>query len=589
MCGIFAYSGSKKNAGDLILQGLASLEYRGYDSWGVAAIDNKGKVLIEKHVGKIGAAKLPPITSSIGIGHTRWATHGGVLDKNAHPHPDCTKKIIVVHNGIVENFESLKKDLIKKGHTFLSDTDTEVISHHIEEKLKSKPHGDNRKETILQVFRDLKGLNAIIVFFPEHEEFYAIKNGSPIVFGHTSEESIIASDAVALLPYTQKAYFLEDNELLVINNNSCELFDLEGNKKSFHFIDLKITQEDASLGNYPHYMLKEIYEQPKVLQNILDTQQLTLQELAAIIKNAYGTYFIGCGTASYAGLAGTYLFSKIAKRHVNTSIASEFSYLVDFLKDTSLIVALSQSGETIDIISSIKEAKKKGAKILAVTNVIGSTLYRIADYKFLLSAGPEKAVCSTKAYTAKIATLYLLSLCLSGKLREQKVNLQNAIEETKKILKKTAALKKLAESIKSSRHIFILGRGVSYAAALESSLKIKEISYIHAEGFAGGELKHGVIALIEKDTPVIVFNPEDETYEDTLSSAHEVKARGAWVIGISNKHNAVYDEFIHVENCEEATIIPNVVVAQLIGYYLSVLRDNDPDKPRNLAKSVTVK
>lgn len=589
MCGIFAYSGSKKNARDLILQGLASLEYRGYDSWGVAAKDNKGKVLIEKHVGKIGAAKLPPITSSIGIGHTRWATHGGVLDKNAHPHADCTKKIIVVHNGIVENFESLKEDLIRKGHTFLSDTDTEVISHYIEEKLKSKPYKDSLKQTILQVFRDLKGLNAIIVFFPEHEEFYAIKNGSPIVFGHTAEESIIASDAVALLPYTQKAYFLEDNELLVIKDNSYELFDLEGNKKSFHFIDLKITQEDASLGNYPHYMLKEIYEQPKVLQNILDTQQSTLQELAVIIKKAYGTYFIGCGTASYAGLAGTYLFSKIAKRHVNTSIASEFSYLVDFLKDTSLIVALSQSGETIDIISSIKEAKKKGAKVLAVTNVIGSTLYRIADYKFLLTAGPEKAVCSTKAYTAKIATLYLLSLCLADKLKAQKVNLQNAIEETKKILKNTTALKKLAESIKSSRHIFILGRGVSYAAALESSLKIKEISYIHAEGFAGGELKHGVIALIEKGTPVIVFNPEDETYEDTLSSAHEVKARGAWVIGISNKHNAVYDEFIHVENCEEVTIIPNVVVAQLIGYYLAVSRGNDPDKPRNLAKSVTVK
>ncbi len=589
MCGIFAYNGSKKNAGDLILQGRAALEYRGYDTWGVATKDEKGNVLIEKHVGKIGAAKLPPIISSIGIGHTRWATHGGVLDKNAHPHSDCTKKIIVVHNGIVENFESLKNDLVKKGHRFLSDTDTEVISHYIEEKLKSGPPGNNLKETMLQVFRDLHGLNAIIVFFPEHEEFYAIKNGSPIVFGHTAQESIIASDAVALLPYTRQAYFLEDNELMVVKNNNFELFDLEGDRKPFHFIDLKIAKEDVSLGDFPHYMLKEMHEQPKVLQNILDTQVSTLQELAMIIKKAYGSYFIGCGTASYAGLAGTYLFSKIAKRHVNTSIASEFSYLVDFLKDTSLIVALSQSGETIDIISSIKEAKKKGAKVLAVTNVIGSTLYRIADYKFLLSAGPEKAVCSTKAYTAKIATLYLLSVCLADKLSEQKAYLQNAIDETKKILQNTASLKKLAESMKDGQHIFILGRGVSYAAALESALKIKEISYIHAEGFAGGELKHGVIALIEKGTPVIVFNPEDETYEDTLSSAHEVKARGARVIGISNRHNAVYDEFIHVENCEEATIIPNVVVAQLIGYYLSVLRGNDPDKPRNLAKSVTVK
>jgi len=585
MCGIFSYVGQETNAGEIILDGLKALEYRGYDSWGVA-IKTEKNIYIQKQVGKIGEAKLPKLKSSIGIGHTRWATHGGVTKQNAHPHTDCKNKIIIVHNGIIENFQELKKKLNKK-HIFRSETDTEVVCHLIEERVQKN---NNLKKVVLDVFKMLQGLNAIIIFFPEKEEFYAIKNSSPLIFGYNkkTKTSYLASDSSAILVHTNNLYFLEDNEILMISRNKNELFDLNLKNKKIKFTKLEIPKQLFSLGSYPHYMIKEIMEQPKIIENILSTQKQNINQLTQIVKKAYGTYLIGCGTASYAALAGTYILSKIAKHHTNFSIGSEFEYLVDFLKETSLVIALSQSGETIDTISAVKKAKAKGAKIASVTNVLGSTLYRMGDYKLLLNAGPEKAVCSTKSFVAKIVVLYLLAYSLKDQYEIGVEHLKKAITETHKLLD-SEQVKKLTHFLKNKKHIFILGRGVSYPAALESALKIKEVSYIHAEGFAGGELKHGVLALIEKGTPVIVYNPEDETYADTLSSANEVKARGAYVIGISSIHNSVFDEFIKVENCGDATIIPNVVVAQLLGYYLAVALGYDPDKPRNLAKSVTVK
>jgi len=585
MCGIFGYLGNKKNAGDLILEGLKTLEYRGYDSWGICVKLNTGKIYLEKHVGKIGEAKLPPLLSSCGIGHTRWATHGGVTKANAHPHTDCNNRIIVVHNGIVENFEELKSELIKKGHHFKSETDTEVIAHLVEDKIKKKK---DLTTSVYDVFNEITGLNAVIVFYPEKEEFVAVKNGSPLIFGVKNEEFFLASDSSAILNHTNKVYFLEDDDFLYVSKTGYKLFDKNCHNKSFKFITLDYKQEQSNLGSYPHFMIKEINEQPTVLENIIRNEKENIINFSKKIKQAYGTYFIGCGTAFYACLAGTYLFSKIAKRHINTSIASEFSYLVDFLKEKSLVVALSQSGETIDVISSLKMVKEKKVKIFAITNVLGSSLCRMSDYKILLNAGPEKSVCSTKAFTAKMAVLYLLAHSLNGGYEKGAININQAIDETKKLLKSNK-IASLANKLKNKKHIYVLGRGVSYAAALESTLKIKEVSYIHAEGFAAGELKHGVIALIEKGTPVIVYNPEDETYRDTISSSYEVKARGAYVIGISSKNDPVYDYYIHVKNCQDATVIPNVVVAQLLGYYLALAKGLDPDKPRNLAKSVTVK
>lgn len=591
MCGIFAYLGPKENAGDIVLEGLKSLEYRGYDSWGVAVKQTDNDLYIKKRVGKIGEARLPRINSSAAIGHTRWATHGGVTGHNAHPHTDCKKQIIVVHNGIFENFLEIKTELLKKGHTFTSETDTEVTAHLLEEEKLQLMDGRANVVTFLnKIFKKIKGLNAVIIFLPAKEQFFAIKNGSPLVFGvneHT-QEYFIASDYAAILPHTNKVYFMEDNELLAIDRSGYRLYNMSGVEKKINFLELDYKKQSFSLGVYPHYMIKEINEQPLVLQNIVNTQKRQIENLAKKIREAYGTYLVGCGTAYYACLAGTYLFPKIAKRHTNAAIASEFSYLEDFLTKKSLILAFSQSGETIDIISSVKKAKEKGVKICAVTNVLGSTLYRMSDFKLFLGAGPEKCVLATKSFTAKIAVLHLLAHSLNGGYEKGAKQIEKAIRQVERIIT-SKQLKELANRLKNKQHIFVLGRGLSYPTALESALKMKEGSYIHAEAFAGGELKHGVIALIEKDTPVFVYNPPDETYEDTLSSAYEVKARGAFVIGISDKPSAAYDEFIPVGYCEEATVIPNVVVAQLLGYYLTLAKGFDPDKPRNLAKSVTVK
>ncbi len=398
----------------------------------------------------------------------------------------------------------------------------------------------------------------------------------------------MAEASEAIIPYTKEVYFLEDNELLIITPKKEQILDQKNKIKAIEYGTLRYDKQDVERGQYPNFMMKEISEQPKVLLNIINTQKNNLEKASRVIKKSYGSYLIGCGTAYYAALAGSYLFSKIAKRHINISVSSEFNYLTDFLTDKSLIIALSQSGETIDTISCLKKAQEKKSKIMAITNVLGSSLYRMSDEKLLLQAGPEKCVLATKSFTAKITILYLLAYCLNGGYEKGVKQIKKAVIEIKRLIK-SSQIKILANKLKNSHHIYVLGRGVSYPTALESALKIKEVSYIHAEGFAAGELKHGVIALIEKNTPVIVYNPSDETYNDTLSSTYEIKARGAYVIGIAEKNNPIYDEFIQVKNCQEATIIPNVVIAQLLGYYLALSKGCDPDKPRNLAKSVTVK
>ncbi len=584
MCGIFAYKGKASTAAQIILSGLKSLEYRGYDSWGVAVRREDGSLSITKEVGKIGEATIPASPSSMGLGHTRWATHGGVTRANAHPHTDCNQTVVLIHNGIIENFASLKRDLPGR-HQFASDTDTEVADHLIENELKN---GRSSKEAVMKVFAKLEGLNAFIVFFPASEEFVAIKNGSPLVIAQDKGTIVMASDSTALLPHSKRVYYLEDGELFHVGRDGAHLYDSKNKKKIMKFTPLPYKKEDLSLGRFPHYMIKEINEQPRVLVNLLQEEK-QIKELAAAISSAFGTYLIGCGTAYYAAEAGTYLFSKIAGLHINASIGSEFGYMEGFLRKKSLVVALSQSGETIDIIASAKALKGRGATLYAITNTLGSSLYRMSDKKILLGAGPEQSVCSTKAFTAKIAVLFLAAHQMAGTLERGRAQLRDAILEVEAIIKNGHDIRKLAKMVAKHEHVFVLGRGTSYPLALESALKIKEVSYIHAEGFAGGELKHGVMALIDKGTPVIVYNPEDETYQDTLSSAYEVKARGAYVIGVSSRRNSVYDEFIKVKNCGEATLIPNVVIAQLLGYYLALEKKYDPDKPRNLAKSVTVK
>lgn len=586
MCGIFAYFGKQKTAGNIVLEGLKTLEYRGYDSWGVAVKNDQGKLFIEKHIGKIGQATLPDFASSIGLGHTRWATHGGVTDANAHPHASDDEKVVVVHNGIVENFEQLKKGLQGKGYHFKTETDTEVIAHLAAEIKKTET---DLKQVALKSFHQLDGLNGIIFFFPEEEKIYAVKNGSPLIFGQENQDYFLASDVSALLPHTRKVYFFEDGDLLEIARDGVQFFTIDGTKLDVKLQTLDTDPKQALLGDYPDFMTKEMNEQPQIVQELMQRDQSQYQKFAEYIKQAEQTYFIGCGTAYYASLTGKYIFSKIASKLINIGEGSEFGYLANFMNDRTLLMPFSQSGETIDLINSVRLSKTKGVKIASVINTYGSTLDRISDASFLLNAGIEKCVLSTKAFTAKVGFLILTAHAMAGTFEKGKQDLEIAVKEAQKLLLDSKLFAKIGKRLQDSKDIFVLGRGISYPTALESALKIKEASYIHAEGFAAGELKHGVIALIEKGTPVIVYNPEDETYEDTLSSAHEVKARGAYVIGISSKPNSVYDAYIEVADCGEAVVIPNAVAAQMMAYHVTKGKGLDPDKPRNLAKSVTVK
>lgn len=587
MCGIFGYIGTRNNAADLVLEGLKLLEYRGYDSWGIAV--KVGKTIeIEKHVGKIGDATTSLPESTLGIGHTRWATHGGVTKENAHPHLDCTKTIAILHNGIVENFAELKEELLLKGHKFSSETDTEVVVHMIEDGLKDKGFATSVRDT----FNRLSGYNAFVVAYAPSKEIVAVKTGSPLVVGEGDDGFYVASDASGIIKHTKKVIFLEDNQMAILGKGLKLLSLPEGTHQDPVFTHLDWTFEDAQKGEYKHFLEKEIHEQPRVIENIALNYNQQAHDLARLIDDAFGTFMLGCGTASYAGLAGTYLFSSIAKRHVNFMIGSEFKYMEDYVTDKTLVIPISQSGETIDVVDPVEKARKKGAKIASLVNVLGSTLYRQADFKLLLGAGQEKAVVATKSFAAMVSVLLLTVYTLAGKQEVAKEILFQASKNIQDILKNglNAEIKDLAEALKNKEHIFVIGRGLSYATALEASLKIKETAYVHAEGFAGGELKHGVIALIEKGTPCIVFAPNDETYNEVISNAQEVKARGAQIIGVGPKENDVFDVFLKTADVKEATILPQVAIAQLFAYYLALARGiADPDKPRNLAKSVTVK
>ena len=591
MCGIFGYVGNRNDGQKLVFSGLKSLEYRGYDSWGVGVIpeESKNTIAIKKKVGKIGNANVSDLPGgSLSFGHTRWATHGGVTDANAHPHLDCSGTIAVIHNGIFENYEEIKKGLLRKGHKFVSETDTETLTHLLEDFSKDKPFA----EAVRAAFNRMDGLNAVIAVSAKENLLVAARNGSPLVIGFGKNENFLASDASALLPYTRDVYFLEDNEMAVLAPGKVTILNVKTAKEitpKRKRLDWKIEQGEK--GKYKFYMLKEIFEQPQIITDIAVSGASQAEEIAKKIKDARGTYLVGCGTASYACLAGSYLFSKLAKRHVNFAIGSEFGYSLDFLNKDSLVIAISQSGETMDILESVKKAKDKGAKILSLVNVPGSSLYRLSDYKMLIGAGQERAVASTKAFTGMVAHLVLLANSLNGGVKEGQKSLMAAVKSVNQILslKSLRKIKELTSRIVDKKHIYVIGRGLSYPASLETALKIKEISYIHAEGLAAGELKHGPLALIEKGTPCISFLPNDETYGSNLAGAMEMKARGGYIIGISHKPHEVFDYYIHVSDAGESSIIPEVVVAQLLAYYLTIKKGLDPDKPRNLAKSVTVK
>jgi glutamine---fructose-6-phosphate transaminase (isomerizing) len=591
MCGIFGYVGTPADAGVMVLDALRRLEYRGYDSWGVAVGVN-GHIAVEKQIGKIGTAAVDFPLTTIGFGHTRWATHGGVTQLNAHPHVESSGRLAVIHNGILENFRVLKAELVAAGYQFLSETDTEVILHLISSELADGESAEEVRAAISRAFARMQGLNAIIILDRANESLFALKNISPLVLGQSDGAAFISSDSLALEDKSVEVHYLNDGELAQLSRTGIELFDAEtGSPLALQWVEMEHRDGDSGLNGYPNFMMKEVHEQPTVVRNIADAQIDGARRLATEIQQSYGTFLIGCGTASYAALTGSYLFSRIAKRHVNFVVGSEFGYQEHFLTDRSLVVALSQSGETADIIESVLSAKKRGARIAALVNVKGSTLDRIADVRIHLNAGPEQCVLSTKAYSAKVALLLLTAHILNGTeerglelLKNAAVGIEHALSET--------TVSKVVEAVKHiqpRRNMFVIGRGLSYPTALEAALKIKEVSYIHAEGFAGGELKHGVIALIEEGTPCLVFAPEDETRTDILSGAMELKSRGGFIIGVSPNDDEVFDLHIPVEASGDASPLVDVIPAQLLGYHLAMIRGLDPDKPRNLAKSVTVK
>ncbi len=592
MCGIFGYVGARSDAPGMVLHGLKQLEYRGYDSWGIA-VPKDGKIVVEKRTGKIGQAETTLPASHVGLGHTRWATHGGVTDQNAHPHLDCTGRLAIIHNGIVQNHRELRRDLRDRGHTFVSETDTEVVAHLLEEECARL--GDSAEDLIQAVmttFRQLKGLNAIAALEVRSGCLAAAKNGSPMTLGWATDGMLLASDYAALLEHTRQMTFLDENQAALLTPDGIAVYDVAtGQTITPEITEVSWSAEQADLQGFPDFMSKEIHEQPHVLRRIARERLDDARALAGLIREANETHLVGCGTAAHAAMAGQYLLARVAGRRAFYANGSEFGYLEKFLGPGALAIALSQSGETIDVIDSVRGAKRRGATLAAVTNVEGSTLYRLADHVVLLGAGPERCVLATKSFTAKLAVLLLTAYALDGRIEQAADLLEQAATEIEAMLSdwRRDYIRQIADQIYLREHMYIIGRGPSYPMALETALKIKEVSYVHAEGFAGGELKHGVIALIEPGSPCIALAPNDETRDDLLSGAMEVRARGATVIGIGPREDDAFDFHVPHADLSEASSIVQAIPGQLLGYYLALLRGHDPDKPRNLAKSVTVK
>lgn len=597
MCGIFGYLGERKDAPEIVIEGLKCLEYRGYDSWGVGIVPKEGEITIKKEVGKIG--EIDPKKenfpqSSLAIGHSRWATHGNVTKRNAHPHTSSDEKIVLVHNGICENYLEIKEFLTQKGFTFHSQTDTEVIVKLIE--YHNKNH--QLEEAVEIAVKELEGRYAIVVLKQDERKIVAARKGSPLIIGINEEknEYYVASDIPAFLKHTNKVIYLDDNQMVVIsgekNDKPIKFLDiLSGEIIQKRIIEIEWKAESVEKGDFPHFMIKEISEQKETIRRAINQDTETIQKLAEAINKADNTYFIGCGTAGKVAMVGEYLFAKIAQKQTRVSFGCEFPHHRNFLNEKSLICCISQSGETADTLEAIEISKERKSKVACIVNVESSTMARVSDIVVPIKAGPEKAVASTKATTSQLAILTLLAYAAANKLSEGEQLLINTVSQINDMLnpRYEEHIMKLAQKIKDVESMYIIGRGMNYPMALEAAIKLQEVSYIHAEGFAGGELKHGPLALIDQNTPVIALVAKDESEKEIISNATEVKARGGYIIGISPEKHEVFDFWIRVPDVGNTSPIVNIIPTQILAYQLAVLLENDPDMPRNLAKSVTVK
>ena len=608
MCGIVGYVGDKQ-AAEFLLEGLSKLEYRGYDSAGIA-VYNDGKIRVEKSVGRLAALRdkikddVPQGT--MGIGHTRWATHGRPSDANSHPHTDCSGDFVVVHNGIIENYLTLKEDLIEKGHAFKSETDTEVVAHLLEEI-----YNGDFVSSVREVLRRIEGAYSLVFMSSKHPGMLiAAKQDNPLVIGIGEGENFIASDIPAIIQRTRRTYILNDGELAVLTKDSIKITNRQGEPVTKKVFEVNWNAEAAEKGGYEHFMLKEIHEQPKAVRDTMsqriakDGKSIVMDELkwdADYLNSFNRIYIVACGTAYHAGLVGKFYIEKLARTVVEVDVASEFRYREPIVDENTLFIAVSQSGETSDTLAAMKESKRLGAKTLALTNVVGSSIAREADQVLYTWAGPEIAVASTKAYTTQIVLFFMLALYMAeikgtqkpervaeliGMLKEIPGGISNTLSDVEPI-------KTFAKQYGFNEDVFYIGRSLDYDVALEGSLKLKEISYIHAEAYAAGELKHGTLALIVEGVPVIALATQKSVYEKTLSNIKEVKARDAVVIGIAAEGDEELEKYVdHVIRIPETDelLIPilAVVPLQLLAYYAAITRGCDVDKPRNLAKSVTV-
>jgi glucosamine--fructose-6-phosphate aminotransferase (isomerizing) len=594
MCGIFGYAG-KDNASERIINGLKRLEYRGYDSWGIA-VKNADSIELIKSAGKIGDIGIEDLSkggSHIGIGHTRWATHGGVTEVNAHPHFSTDKSFVLAQNGIVENYQELKHELIEKGYQFISQTDTEVIVRLIEEELtKLESNDSSLREAIRNAFLQLKGRNTIIILDNNSNHIVAVRNGSPLVLGLTDDEVIIASDTLSFADRTNHVALIENFQMIEYIEGKTTLRDIKTNEElPMQLIDIDQADVKVEKEGYEHFMLKEIVEQRYTINEATHYTEEELAPFIEVLRNARRIYTVGAGTAGFAAMQIAYLLRTHAGLDATELKAYEMESYRNLFTDKDILIAVSQSGETADTIEAIEYAKESGTKIASIVNMLGSSITRMSDYPFFSRSGPEICVASTKAFTAQVAWGLLLSLSYAGKFNEAKDAVTKLSSDLQEYFKDNnfEDIKELAKILKNKEHFFILGKGQNYVISLEGALKIKEITYKHFEGFPAGELKHGVIALIEEGTPVFGIISEDGNKADMLSALAEVKSRGAYVIGVSNEQNELFDYHLHTLNGGYADPIAKVIPFQLLSYFLALELGNSPDKPRNLAKSVTVK
>lgn len=580
MCGIVGYIG-EKNAAEILIEGLKKLEYRGYDSWGIG-IQTENKISIIKKEGKISNVDARTNNfpkSNLGIGHTRWATTGSVSDRNAHPFTDQTNQFAVVHNGIIENYLELKEELRSQGVQFSSDTDSEVIVH-----LVAKNYRGNFKNAVLKTIKRLQGAYAFCIIKADSQEIIGARNGSPLVIGFGKKENFLASDVSAVIEHTREVVYLQDFQIAAITKDKAEIFNFQDEEKPLEVHEVNWTLEKAQKQGYKHFMLKEIFEQPEVIRE-------TLKVPININKNFSRIIVVACGTASYASLVGKYLIEEIANIPVVYEIASEFRYKNMLLNKGDLVIVISQSGETADTLAAVRLAKEKGAKTLGIINVVDSTIAREVDQRIYTRAGPEIGVASTKAFISQLIVMYKLAFYLAGK--EFNIWEKEIESKIKEILSKNEEIKRLAKKYYLYQNFLYIGRNRNFPLALEGALKLKEISYIHAEAYPAGELKHGPIALVSEDMPTLAICPKDSVYAKTFSNIEEIKAREGKVIAIATEGDQeikkVSNDVIYIPKVEEILYpLLCTIPLQLFAYYIADMKECDVDKPRNLAKSVTV-